>query len=133
MDIGSRDKLIKLVRLLSSDKDGEVLGAVAAIERTLKSNGLSFHDLAELLSDKIIEVVRTKVVERVVEVDRTQRDWIEGATELLKVDGLAKHERTFVEDMKRRFELKPQFEPSQKQAHWFADLYRKHIQKKAAE
>jgi len=41
-----RDKLGKLVPMLSSDHDGERVGAVAAIERTLRSNGCDWHDLA---------------------------------------------------------------------------------------
>jgi hypothetical protein len=39
-----REKLGKLVPLLSSDQDGERVGAVAAIERVLKSAGLDWHD-----------------------------------------------------------------------------------------
>src|SRR6478735_6120632 len=41
-----RDKLGKLLSMLSSDHDGERVGAVAAIERTLRSNGCDWHDLA---------------------------------------------------------------------------------------
>ena len=36
----------KLVRLLSSDKDGEVIAAVRALDRVLKAHKLDFHDLA---------------------------------------------------------------------------------------
>jgi len=39
-----REKLGKLVPLLSSNQDGERVGAVAAIERVLKSAGLDWHD-----------------------------------------------------------------------------------------
>jgi len=42
-----RDKLGKLLPMLSSDRDGERAAAVAAIERTLKSYDLDWHDLAE--------------------------------------------------------------------------------------
>jgi hypothetical protein len=42
-------KLSKLIRLLASDKDGEVLGTVAAIRRTLERAGLDLHDLAKIL------------------------------------------------------------------------------------
>ena len=41
-----RDKLGKLLPMLSSDHDGERVGAVAAIERVLKSNNCDWHDLA---------------------------------------------------------------------------------------
>jgi len=42
-------KLEKLLPLLASDKDGEVLSAVAAIRRTLERHGLDLHDLAKVL------------------------------------------------------------------------------------
>ena len=45
-----RDKLGKLLPLLSSDHNGERVGAVAAIQRVLKNNDRDWHDLAALLS-----------------------------------------------------------------------------------
>jgi hypothetical protein len=45
-----REKLGKLVPLLSSSQDGERVGAVAAIERVLKSNGFDWHDLTGLIT-----------------------------------------------------------------------------------
>jgi flagellar hook-length control protein FliK len=44
------DKLAKLIPLLASDKDGEVLGAVGAIKRVLASNGSDLHRLAEMVT-----------------------------------------------------------------------------------
>jgi hypothetical protein len=41
------DKIAKLLRLLASDKDGEVLATVAALGRTLLASELCFHDLAD--------------------------------------------------------------------------------------
>jgi hypothetical protein len=41
-----RDKLGKLLPLLSPEHTGERTGAVAAIERVLKNNGRDWHDLA---------------------------------------------------------------------------------------
>jgi hypothetical protein len=40
----------KLIALLSSSQDGEVLGAVAAIRRTLAAEKLDLHDLAHLVA-----------------------------------------------------------------------------------
>jgi hypothetical protein len=40
-------KLANFVRLLASDKDGEVVGAARALNRVLKSIGADFHDLAD--------------------------------------------------------------------------------------
>jgi hypothetical protein len=45
-----RDKLGKLLPMLSSDHDGERAGAVAAIERVLKSHDRDWHDLAESIA-----------------------------------------------------------------------------------
>jgi hypothetical protein len=38
----------KLIRLLGSDKDGEVVSAAHALGRTLKAHGHDWHDLAEI-------------------------------------------------------------------------------------
>lgn len=43
-------KLAKLLPLLASDRDGEVLGAVVAIRRTLATAGLDLHDLASAMT-----------------------------------------------------------------------------------
>ena len=45
-----REKLGKLMPLRSSNQDGERVGAVAAIERVLKSNGFDWHDLTGLIT-----------------------------------------------------------------------------------
>ena len=46
------DKLDPLVRRLASDKDGEVVACVRAIDRQLSKCGLSFHDLADRLTSE---------------------------------------------------------------------------------
>jgi hypothetical protein len=40
------DRIAKLVRLLASDRDGEVLAAVAALKRTLAAGGADINDMA---------------------------------------------------------------------------------------
>lgn len=47
-------KVAKLIRLLASDRDGEVLGAVAALRRTLDSTGHDLHSLAEIVSPPLL-------------------------------------------------------------------------------
>ena len=44
-----RAALAKLIRLLASDVDGEVLATVRALGRTLKASGCDIHDLAGLV------------------------------------------------------------------------------------
>jgi hypothetical protein len=48
-------QLPKLIALLGSDRDGEVLGAARAIGRLLASSGASFQDLAQALGHGIAE------------------------------------------------------------------------------
>ncbi|MFC4170486.1 hypothetical protein ACFOYU_00165 [Microvirga sp. GCM10011540] len=43
-------KLSKLIPMLATDHDGEVVAAARAIDRTLKSAGLDLHDLAQALA-----------------------------------------------------------------------------------
>jgi hypothetical protein len=43
------EKIARLIPLLSSDKDGEVVATARAIERTLKARGCDLHDLAARL------------------------------------------------------------------------------------
>jgi hypothetical protein len=40
-------KLCKMIRMLASDCDGDVIAAARAIKRTLRSEGLDIHALAE--------------------------------------------------------------------------------------
>jgi hypothetical protein len=47
-----RDKLGKLLPMLSSKHDGERAGAVAAIERVLKNHDRDWHDLAASITAK---------------------------------------------------------------------------------
>jgi hypothetical protein len=42
-------KIAKLLRLLGSDKPGEVVAAAAALKRTLQAGGQDLHDLAYLV------------------------------------------------------------------------------------
>ncbi len=45
-------KIDAMIRLLASDKDGEVVNAARAIGRLLKAAGKSFHDLADAVAGK---------------------------------------------------------------------------------
>jgi len=43
----SAARLARLIRLLATDRDGERLGAVAALDRALRAGGHDWHDLAD--------------------------------------------------------------------------------------
>ena len=45
----SGTKLAKLLRLLSSDKPGEIVAAATAINRALQADGLDIHHLADVI------------------------------------------------------------------------------------
>jgi hypothetical protein len=68
LDLPGAERLAKLIRLLSSDRSGEVGAAVEAIKRTLETCGLDLHDLADRLTGKR-ERGLTKA-----ELERAERD-----------------------------------------------------------
>jgi hypothetical protein len=99
-------QLGKLVRLLSSDHDGERLASLAAIDRTLKANRLTWHDVGE-------------AVERHLPQSRassTRPEWQQVAQECLRQGGayrLKQGERQFLTSMSGW-----PSEPSAKQWTW---------------
>lgn len=46
VDVG---KVGKLIRLLASDKPGEVVAAASALQRTLQASGRDLHDIADIV------------------------------------------------------------------------------------
>ncbi len=116
-------KIAKLVRLLGSDKPGEVVAAAAAIGRTLKSNGRDWHDLSHAC-----EHISVRAASRVVrpaptafgDLARFCRDNDRGR--------LGPAERQFVLDMVRRgFN----WSPTAKQRAWL-DAIAVRLQQEAA-
>jgi hypothetical protein len=51
-------QLGKMVLMLSSDHDGEVVNAARAIDRVLRANRLDWHDLAQALCPPLVPTVR---------------------------------------------------------------------------
>ena len=49
----AENRLGRIIAMLGSDKDGEVLAAVAALKRTLNASGGDLHDLVALLEGKV--------------------------------------------------------------------------------
>jgi hypothetical protein len=58
LDLGRSDRLAKLIRLLGSERDGEVLAAVSAMRRTLQTAGLDLHAIAARITDGDPDVKR---------------------------------------------------------------------------
>jgi hypothetical protein len=131
------DKLGKLLRLLSSDRDGEVVGAARAIVRTLDGAGLDIHALAESLGingKKFSEADALEIYQRGVKDGKRAAEgggfhsmdeptWHEIACECAAHDDRLRdeRERQFVRDMVRRTVRGG--EPTEKQAHWLRAIY----------
>jgi hypothetical protein len=133
MDPGTTEKLEKLVRLLSSDKDHEVLSAARAITRTLSSAGSDIHELVARVKG-VSEADMQRIYDaRVQEGKDTAAaaagfkstdgpSWLEMAEYCAGHDDgrLSAKERGFVEDMVRWCARR---EPSEKQAKWLHVLW----------
>jgi hypothetical protein len=135
-------KLGKLLRLLSSDRGGEVLAAVSAITRTLKAEGLDLHSLAEAIEasageKKFSEADALEIYQRGVAEGRAaaavergfrnvgeddQPTWREIACECeMHLGKLREREREFVQDMVRRTVHGGGL--TEKQQKWLRDIY----------
>ena len=114
IDVGTTEKLEKLVRLLSSDKEGEVVAAARAIQRTLSNAGSDIHELAERIrGGKLSESEMRKIYEAGYEHGKDEgaaekgfSDTTTGPSWLAMAQYCAEHsrglsdwERNFVEEM----------------------------------
>jgi hypothetical protein len=106
------DKLAKLLRLLSSDKDGEVLAAASAIKRTLAAEGSDIHALADTLC-------RPQPQHRPRHED--DNDWHSIACEC-QAYGLSQREQNFVTDM---VAWTARATPTDKQQTWLLSIHRR--------
>ncbi len=100
----------QLVRLLSSDKAGEVVAAAAALNRTLAGVGLDIHDLAAVVEAGLgVPLVP----------DDSGEDWRSIARFCRRrPDRLAEKEAGFVETI-----LQYRAPPTERQLKWLHDIY----------
>jgi hypothetical protein len=131
------DKLGKLLRLLSSNHDGEVIAAARGIERTLKSAGLDIHVLADgvITDKKFTEADAKEIYQRGVADGRHAAQqqqpawhdvgdpsWHAIACECAHSGRLRdQKEKDFVADMMRW--TVHGTEPTEKQAKWLRSIY----------
>jgi hypothetical protein len=115
-------KIAKLIPLLASHHDGEVVATARAIERTLKSAGLDLHALADVVEHE--PTPKELTVYDGPEVGEPTT-WLELARWCRHHDDgrLEDHERAFVHDMAAR--LACGGEPSKRQGAWLRALYAK--------
>lgn len=109
MTVSTDSKLQKLVAMLSSDHDGEVLNAARMIGRYLRTIGRDWNDVAAAI-----------VLPPHAPNLPTDSDWRSLALALLSVGGLNTTERDFLRNMTRAES------PSEKQRKWLADIYLRH-------
>jgi len=129
------DKIGKLIKMLSSPNDGEVVAAARAIVRTLQAEGTDIHELAERVEGRKLSQAEMQII-----YDKAFRDGRSAATAAnefnpvdvptfysmaceiqAKANGrLSPKEQDFVEDMVRWCAHR---EPSEKQAKWLHSIY----------
>jgi hypothetical protein len=117
------ERVGKLIRLLSSDKDAEVVASARALKRTLESAGTDLHGLAKLIEERI----------------RKTENALHGSGEFRDIDGnpdwheiakwcqrranrLNEKECKFVDDMTGHTAWR---EPTEKQGKWLMSIFLK--------
>jgi hypothetical protein len=135
IDSGTVERLEKLIKLLTSDKDGEVVAAARAIHRTLEGAGTDIHELAARIKGcKPSEADMKRIYDTGVQDGKDAAATAQGFSntegpsyyEMAKycvehANGrLSAKEQGFVEDMERWCARR---EPSKKQGRWLHALY----------
>jgi hypothetical protein len=135
------DKLGKLIRMLSSDRDGEVIAAARALQRTLLSAGTDLHALAGAIEQANGSLSETDV-KRIYDAGfddgfRKAENAQHGPGNFRNVDGapcwneialwcqrrserLKENERQFIDDMASRTVWR---EPTEKQGMWLMSIF----------
>ena len=110
------ERLAKLVALLASGKDGDVLAAVDALKRTLDAAGLDLNDLAaEILALGEVDTA-SQAVERC-----EPGDWFRFIDQLLAdTDALSDRDLQFLWSMRRS--VTRGRVPTPKQEKWLRDI-----------
>ena len=126
-------KLCKMIRMLASDCDGDVIAAARAIKRTLRSEGLDIHQLAK----GIEEPNGGTLTEAVSPEPGPAEERHHGAADFANIDGtpswheialwcqqrnerLREKEREFVSDMASRTVWR---DPTEKQGKWLKSIF----------
>jgi hypothetical protein len=113
VDHQTQFRLARLLGMLGSDHDGEVVAAARAIKRLLESKGLSFADLVEQVAEPSLLPARRHGMEGVAGMCRAI---------LINENMLREHELQFVRDMLARASSY-RFKPTEKQSNWLTFLF----------
>jgi hypothetical protein len=126
MSSSAVSRIGQLVRLLSSDRPGEVVAAATAINRTLATAGADIHHLADVVERGLRPLPPPKPRPRPPPPPPPPIDEVGemNATCLLYADELSERERGFIRSLKRyQSDLGADFEPSGKQLDWLTDIF----------
>jgi hypothetical protein len=131
------EKVKKLVRLLSSPQDAEVIAAARALLRTLEADGSDIHELADAIGSGKLSEADMRVLydsgfqdgKRAAENGNPPQfhevaPWRDMVAEIKTSDEsspwLRQHERDFVGDMERWTQRR---DPTEKQGNWLHILW----------
>lgn len=106
----------ELIRLLSSDKDGEVVAAAGALGRTLRNLGFDWHDLANTVEARLGELT----VQPLVWPEQPPLNWRRVLEQCFSFTGpevLREKEIDFLDSMRRWRGL-----PTKKQWQWLVNI-----------
>jgi hypothetical protein len=124
----ARSIIAKMIGMLGSDQDGEVLSAVRAIKRRLDAENLTFGDLKNWVAGATVE---REPIRQTYTKPHTQSIVERMASEILSKwsHKLTPAEKRFVGSILMRAQLTEWFELSEKQATWFAMIYERAVPK----
>lgn len=111
-----RSKLAKIIPRLASPSDSEVLASVRAMDRLLRSEKMSFHELAAavIVERTVLQVVEAK--------PRQHHPIVELCEQCLVMDDISEKERMFLKSIRSAFIINENYPLSQKQAKWLIDI-----------
>jgi hypothetical protein len=113
----------QLIRLLNSDKSGEVLGAARAINRTLESAGADIHDLADIVEHGLLQPQLPPPAPDLAEVARRE---LSDMLEYCRSRGEKLNERELAFIAKMLFYLRRDgmnFKMSERQLAWLVGIF----------
>jgi hypothetical protein len=133
------DKIVKLIKMLSSSNDGEVINAARAILRTLAQEGADIHELAARVENGNGELSEAEMQKIYNEAFHRGKDSAAANAGFHNVepstvyemacdikdrcfDRLEEREQGLVNTITRWYASK---EPSEKQSKWLRDIYRR--------
>lgn len=119
-------RLSKMMLLLSSNHDGEIIAAVHAIDRVLKENNLDWHYLADRIVSvrKLTDTTKKYTSDEYPSLPEEFGTWSELVDFVYnRKDLLMMKEARFVTDI--YFKPKFRMNPTPKQSSWLLSLYKK--------